>query len=179
MFFYLFHNLNHGLFRSKEKSDGATNVRTLILGSIFWVLFHVWANSQNMKSYFIKDYFWWFFLIDVFAMGIIYKLYYKRSIFNELKETDTDIYLENEHRYVKSDKLNTQTSSTTDTNINTGNINMSNINASNTNINNILEETLTEPNNLNITQDTLNPKPSITEYVELEPNALNSLCEKN
>lgn len=29
MFFYLFHNLNHGLFHTKEKSDGATNVRTM------------------------------------------------------------------------------------------------------------------------------------------------------
>lgn len=106
MFFYLFHNLNHGLFRSKEKSDGATNVRTLILGSIFWILFHVWANSQSMKAYFVKDYFWWFFLVDVFAMGIIYKLYYKRSIFNELKGTDTDIYLEKEHRYIKPYEAN-------------------------------------------------------------------------
>lgn len=137
------------MFRSKEKSDGATNVRTLILGSIFWILFHVWANSQNMKGYFVKDYFWWFFLVDVFAMGIIYKLYYKRSIFNELKGTDTDIYIENEHRYIKPDQLNGQ-------------------DIQPPLVNNILDELLSVPN----------PKPSISEYLVLESeNSLNKQNE--
>ena len=111
MFFYLFHNLNHGLFHTKEKSDGATNVRTIMLGCICWILFHVWVNSQNMLGYFIKDYFWWFFLLDVFIMGIIYKLYYNRSIFKELKNYDSDIYIEKDHKYIQPTKLNNQNNS--------------------------------------------------------------------
>lgn len=107
MFLYLIHKLNHGLFKSDNKSDGAINVRTIIFGGIAYILFHAWINSEQMKDYFVKDYFLWILLIDIFAMATTYKLYYNRSILNELKNYDNDIYVEKEHKYIKPNNDNT------------------------------------------------------------------------
>lgn len=45
-------------------------------------------------------------LLDIFVMGITYKLYYKRSILNELKEYDSDIFVKDQHIYIPANKKN-------------------------------------------------------------------------
>lgn len=110
--------LNHGLFKSKDKTDGALNVRTIMFGGIAYILFHAFVNSTQMKDYFFKDYFWWLMLLDIFVMGIIYRLYYKRSMFNEIKQYDSDIYIEDKHIYIPENKNKINLQDKKDDNIN-------------------------------------------------------------
>lgn len=87
MFFYIFHHINHYLFKPLDKTDAAVNVRTLILGGIAYILLHGYLNGPNLSSYVFKDYFWWIFAIDVIAMSVIYRNFYGESILNEIGNT--------------------------------------------------------------------------------------------
>lgn len=73
MFFYIFHHINHYLFKPTDKphsneqplaadqaagkSDAAVNVRTLIMGGIAYILFHGYLYSKRMSEYFLKTIF--------------------------------------------------------------------------------------------------------------------------
>ncbi len=149
MFLYLFHKLNHSLFKSKNKSDGALNVRTIMFGGIAYILFHAFINSSQMKNYFFKDYFWWLMLLDIFVMGIIYKMYYNRSMFKELKQYDTDIYVEDKHIYIPKNNKNTNINNNNDTNINNNNDTNKN-NNTDTNINNNNDTNINNFDDVNI-----------------------------
>jgi hypothetical protein len=87
MFFYIFHHINHYLFKPLDKTDAAVNVRTLILGGIAYILLHGYLNGPTLFSYVFKDYFWWIFAIDVVAMSVIYRNFYGESIINEISNT--------------------------------------------------------------------------------------------
>jgi hypothetical protein len=87
MFFYLFHHINHYVFKPTNKPDSAMNVRTLIMGGIAYILFHAYLKSERMSDFYFKDYFWCIFVIDVIAMGIIYKEYYGESVLGEVDLT--------------------------------------------------------------------------------------------
>ena len=107
MFFYIFHHLNHYLFRPTDKTDAAVNVRTLIFGGIAYILLHGYLNKSTLSSYPFKDYFWWIFAIDVIAMSVIYRNYYGESIINEISNT----FGKKEEPPVKNDKdMNTKVS---------------------------------------------------------------------
>ncbi len=101
MYFYIFHQINQVL-RKDEDADGSVNVRTLILGGIMYIITHAIISNPNSSMYLYKNYLLYFFLLDVFAMGIIYKKYYGRSILKEMNEYDTDIYDEKNHKYIPS-----------------------------------------------------------------------------
>ncbi len=88
MFFYIFHHINHYVFKPEDKSDTNTNARTLILGGIAYVILHGYLNSTAMQDYMFKKYFWWIFIIDFVAMGIIYKNYYGDLFFREVNTKD-------------------------------------------------------------------------------------------
>ncbi len=98
MYFYIFHQINQVLRKDKDE-DGSVNVRTLILGGIMYIITHAIISNPNSSMYLYKNYLLYFFLLDVFAMGIIYKKYYGRSILKEMNEYDTDIYDEKNHKY--------------------------------------------------------------------------------
>ncbi len=87
MFFYIFHHMNHYLFKPADKTDGAINVRTLIMGGIAYILFHGFLYSKNMREYYFKDYFWWIFALDVCSVSVIYRSYYGESIVGEIGKT--------------------------------------------------------------------------------------------
>lgn len=87
MFFYIFHHINHYLFKPADKTDAAINVRTLIMGGIAYILFHGFLYSKNMREYYFKDYFWWIFALDVCSISVIYRSYYGESILGEIGKT--------------------------------------------------------------------------------------------
>lgn len=101
MYFYIFHQINQ-VIRKDDDEDGSVNVRTLILGGIMYIITHAIISNPNSSMYLYKNYLLYFFLLDVFAMGIIYKKYYGRSILKEMNEYDTDIYDEKNHKYLPS-----------------------------------------------------------------------------
>ncbi len=80
MFFYIFHHINHYVFKPKDKNDNTINVRTLIMGGIAYIILHAYFKSERMANFVFKDYFWAIFTIDVLAMCILYKGYYGFSI---------------------------------------------------------------------------------------------------
>jgi hypothetical protein len=107
MFFYIFHHINHYLFKPLDKTDAAVNVRTLIIGGIAYILLHGYLNGPSLSSYVFKDYFWWIFSIDVIAMSVIYRNFYGESILNEISNT----FGKKEEPVVKADKdMNTKVS---------------------------------------------------------------------
>ncbi len=75
----------------KDLPNGKKNVRTFLIGSICWILLASFLFSKTIQhtNFFIitlKNFFQWFVAIDVVSIAIIYKLYYNRSIFNEVVE---------------------------------------------------------------------------------------------
>jgi hypothetical protein len=107
MFFYIFHHINHYLFKPLDKTDASVNVRTLILGGIAYILLHGYINGPTLSSYVFKDYFWWIFSIDVIAMSVIYRNFYGESIINEISNT----FGKKDEQVVKADKdMNTKVS---------------------------------------------------------------------
>ncbi len=74
-----------------DKENGKKNVMTFLFGSILWFLlcsylFSPSTNTSNFILYGMKNFFMWLVLIDICSVAVIYKLYYKRSIFNEVAE---------------------------------------------------------------------------------------------
>jgi hypothetical protein len=88
MFFYLIHNLPWG----QDLQQGKRNVRTLIIGSVCYILFHalLYADRINFPPMFstmvfiVRRYFWFIFAADLIAMSVLYKIAYGRTIFSEI-----------------------------------------------------------------------------------------------
>src|SRR5439155_20421858 len=68
------------------------NVRTFIIGSVCYILFHalLFANKVNFSPmiatavHIMRRYFWWIMIADAVAMSITYKIAYGRNILTEL-----------------------------------------------------------------------------------------------
>ena len=81
-----------------QKENGKKNVMTFLFGSICWFLLGSYLftpgridKSSNFILYGMKNFFMWLVIIDICCVAIIYKLYYNRSIFNEVVEVTTPI----------------------------------------------------------------------------------------
>jgi hypothetical protein len=75
----------------KDIPNGKKNVRTFIIGTICWILLASFLFSKTIvhTNFFIvtlKNFFQWFLVIDICSIAVIYKLYYNKSIFNEVVE---------------------------------------------------------------------------------------------
>ena len=111
MFFYIFHNIVHYGVPINENidSNGAKNVRTIIFGGICYIILHAYLYNESCPYYQFRHYLYYLLLLDIFVMGITYKLYYGRSMLNELHENETDEYDEKRHKYIKNNNIITQT----------------------------------------------------------------------
>lgn len=93
MFFYLVHHIVHYWY-PPQKSDAQKNVMTFVFGSILWWLFwsmlrtphYQEALDRNPFTFVLRNNLSWLILIDLSTMAVLYKLYYKRSICNEVHE---------------------------------------------------------------------------------------------
>lgn len=81
MWFSAIHQLNWRLLKPEDKGEGAVNTRTFFIGFFLYILTHMAASNAGP---FYMDLFWVVLMIDCFAIGIVYRLYYKRSIFYEV-----------------------------------------------------------------------------------------------
>jgi hypothetical protein len=87
MLYYLIHSLPWGA----DLQAGKRNVRTFLIGSICYILFHALLYSDvkipnyvTIAYYILRKYFWWILAADAVAMAISYKIAYGRNILNEL-----------------------------------------------------------------------------------------------
>ena len=103
MFFYLIHN--SPLWKNLE--NGKRNVKTFITGMICYILLHAYMyseyDSKNKIIEILRNYIWYIILADCAAMGVTYKLFYGRSILNELSPRAEDIYDEKTHKCIKKE----------------------------------------------------------------------------
>jgi hypothetical protein len=106
MFFYLIHSLPIG----KDLPDGTRNTRTFFFGLICYIILHAMLYSNYVDSYpmlkLVRDYFYYFLFADVFAVAILYKLRYGRSILRELSTYETDKYDPTTKKYIPHNATN-------------------------------------------------------------------------
>jgi hypothetical protein len=107
MYFYIVHQINQAI-RKKNDTDGAVNTRTLMFGGILYILTSALINNPNSSLYFYKAYLWYVLLLDICVMATNYKLYYGRSIINELSPYEKDLYDKENHQYKNLDQLTYQ-----------------------------------------------------------------------
>jgi hypothetical protein len=84
--------LTHQLMQNFESVENQTkNLTTFLFGVTVYTLIYSYVGSCDFSSnLFLKSFFGFFYYIilaDAFAMAIIYKNYYKQTIFTEVKET--------------------------------------------------------------------------------------------
>jgi hypothetical protein len=88
MLWFLTHNFMQ-LFDTMQNQT--KNLTTFLFGTTIYTLFYSYLGSLNFEeNLFFKSFFNFFFYIilaDAFAMAIIYKNYYKTTIFTEINET--------------------------------------------------------------------------------------------
>ena len=100
MFCYL---LNRSfLWRNSNLTEGQRNVRILFVGLILYLVLHSIAYSYKETSAifkFINGYFMFIIIADIILCACLYKMYYGRSIVNELNGHETDHYDEKAHKY--------------------------------------------------------------------------------
>lgn len=95
MIWFIIHNF---LKRYGSMENQTRNLTTFLIGTILYVLFYSYVGSLDLtKNKFIQLFFNFFIYIvlaDGFAMAIIYKNFYKHTIFNEVKETFGSKYVD-------------------------------------------------------------------------------------
>lgn len=89
-------------------SNGKRNVRILVISLFIYIMLH--AIAYELKDDFIiakiiHGYFFYILFIDFFASAILYKIYYGRTILEELAPYEKDIYDEQEHKYYQNNPL--------------------------------------------------------------------------
>lgn len=83
MFYYLFHHIPLW----KDLPDSKRNIRTFLIGTVMYILFHAFLFSKyseinhNIKLF--RNYIYYLWVADALAMAVIYKTHYKKSILSE------------------------------------------------------------------------------------------------
>jgi len=106
MFFYLLHNVMNYLYEYWKESK--KNCFTLFLGAnlhFFFFVFLEYCGRWTASPFFelFRRFYVIFVVIDMFVMGVIYKLYWGRTIVTELAPDNHGwIYDEATHQYYRS-----------------------------------------------------------------------------
>ena len=82
----------HHIMKNFELMENQTrNLTTFLTGVVIYTLFYTYLGSLDFtQNVFLKSLFGFFhyiILADAFAMAVIYKNFYKTTIFNEVRET--------------------------------------------------------------------------------------------
>ena len=82
----------HHIMKTFETMENQTrNLTTFLTGVVIYTLFYTYLGSLDFtQNVFLKSLFGFFhyiILADAFAMAVIYKNFYKTTIFNEVRET--------------------------------------------------------------------------------------------
>ena len=82
----------HHIMKTFESMENQTrNLTTFLTGVVIYTMFYTYLGSLDFsQNVFLKSLFGFFhyiILADAFAMAVIYKNFYKTTIFNEVRET--------------------------------------------------------------------------------------------
>jgi hypothetical protein len=107
MFYYIIYNIPN----KSDDSVGKQNAKTFLFGSLCHIFFFglIAILHRKYPQSFIFEilycYYPWIFLADIITMGILYKLYFGRSIVRELLPYETDEYDEATHTFKSTKKI--------------------------------------------------------------------------
>ena len=106
MFFYLLHI--SPLWKDLE--NGKRNVRTFICGTFCYILLHAYMFSAKNKTVkLLRNYIWYIIMADCAAMAASYRIFYGRSILNELSTShEKDKFDEETHKWIKDEQVPVQ-----------------------------------------------------------------------
>ena len=83
--------IHHIVQNFHSMTDQTKNLLTFVLGSTLYTLFYSFLGSFDFNTNFmfrsLFNFFFYIILADGFAMAIIYKNFYKQTIFTEVRET--------------------------------------------------------------------------------------------
>jgi hypothetical protein len=102
MLFYLLHKTS--IWDSPSISNGQRNIRILFVVLVCYLIIHsvtFECKDSLLVCKIIYNYFWWIIAGDILLSACEYRMFYGRSITNELKTHETDIYDEASHKYIK------------------------------------------------------------------------------
>ena len=88
MIWYMIHNILKALSPSMESQH--RNLTTFLIGVVLYTLFYSYVGTLGREHAFLNVFFkysTYILLADAFAMAILYKNFYKHTIFNEVRET--------------------------------------------------------------------------------------------
>jgi hypothetical protein len=100
--------LHSSLWDNPSITNGKRNVRILWLGLVFYIILHAFTSecyNFNIGCRLVYSYFWWIIATDILLCACEYRIFYGRTILNELKEHETDVYDEKTHKYISADKI--------------------------------------------------------------------------
>ncbi len=112
MLFYLLHNLINNLQLTDGWKESKKNCLTFIVGATIYILLYVLAEYLQRKTGYLvfelfHKFFFYFVIIDAITMAVLYKLYWGRSILNEIipNENSNWVFKDDDHKYVKRENL--------------------------------------------------------------------------
>ena len=104
MLYYLLHKTS--LWDKPGISNGQRNVRILFVVLVFYLIMHsitFECQKVSLVCKIIYNYFWWIVAADILLCACEYKLFYGRSLINELKDHETDVFDSTTHKYIKKE----------------------------------------------------------------------------
>lgn len=107
MIFYLFHNIINNINFTDNWNESKKNCLTLIVGGTLYVILYVLLEYLYKKTYNIffdlmHKFFFYFVIVDAITMAVLYKLYWGRSIINEITPSEDKWHLDEENHKYKS-----------------------------------------------------------------------------
>lgn len=95
MLFFTIHHIIQNLPLTNGWQESKKNIVTFLVGAISYVFLTSFLNSKryagftdaNFFTFTLKNWLLWIIGIDIFAMAIVYKCYWGRTILSELPET--------------------------------------------------------------------------------------------
>jgi hypothetical protein len=90
MLWFSLHTILASIFPYLEGNQ-TKNLFIFLMGVMFYTFLYTWFGTinrtDNVFIFTLFNYFWYIILADGFSMAIIYKNYFKTSIFREVNET--------------------------------------------------------------------------------------------